>query len=99
VDMYGGRPAGRLGFEAKRYKLRPLTSEGDSGGNAPCPSLLTRWPAIGRGEGEGSGAVFRSPRRGAAAHLARAVAFRRRSSLDRKTMRDHTTIWGLWILS
>jgi len=32
VGRVRGRPAGRLGFEAKRYELRPLTSEGDSGG-------------------------------------------------------------------
>jgi len=32
VGRVRGRPAGRLGFEAKMYKLRPLTSEGDSGG-------------------------------------------------------------------
>jgi hypothetical protein len=59
----------------------------------PYHSLLRhRWPAIGRGEGEGSGAVFRSPRRGAAAHLARAVACRPRSSLKKKeerTMRPY----------
>jgi hypothetical protein len=46
VGRVRGRPAGRLGFEAKMYELRPLTSEGDSGGIcAACSIVSGQWGA------------------------------------------------------